>query len=166
VRIEERGVVAGDDELHLAQHVEGTAARDAVHRGDDRLPEVTRLRPEVAPRVVVHPRRRVPRVVAGGHRRVVLVGDRLAPVDARAERLSLASEDHAPDVVVVAERGPQRADLVLHLLVDGVADVRSVQRHPHHAVVLANHQRLVVGHGPTILRSRPDVRSSRIIRGG
>ena len=56
VRVEEDGVVAGDDELDLAEHVEGAAARHPLHGRDHRLPEVAALRADVAPWVVVHPR--------------------------------------------------------------------------------------------------------------
>ena len=48
VRIEERRVVGGDDELDLAEHVERAAARHAVHGGDDRLPAVAALGSDVA----------------------------------------------------------------------------------------------------------------------
>ena len=39
----------------------------------------------------------------------------------------------------------------MHLLVDGVADLGAVQRHPHHAVVLAYHEGLELCHGQAIL---------------
>ena len=57
VRVEERRVLGRDDELGLAEHVERAAARHAVDRGDDRLPEVARLRADVVARVVEHERR-------------------------------------------------------------------------------------------------------------
>ena len=71
VRVEERRVLRRDDELDLAEHVERAAARHAVDRRDDRLPEVVRLRPDVVARVVEHERRRARAddVVVGGGRR-------------------------------------------------------------------------------------------------
>ncbi len=58
VRVEERGVLGGDDELDLAEHVERAAAGHAVHRRDHRLPEVAALRADVVAGVVEHERRR------------------------------------------------------------------------------------------------------------
>ena len=43
VRVEEGGVVGGDDDVGLAEQVERTAAGHAVDRRDDRLPEVVRF---------------------------------------------------------------------------------------------------------------------------
>ena len=57
VRVEERRVLGGDDELDLAEHVERAAARHAVDRRDHRLPEVARLRADVVAGVVEHERR-------------------------------------------------------------------------------------------------------------
>ena len=85
VRIEERGVLGGDDELDLAEHVEGTAARHALHGGDHWLPAVARLRSDVAARVVVHPGSGVAREVAGRHRVRVRLGDGFGAVDPGAE---------------------------------------------------------------------------------
>ena len=57
VGVEEGGVLGGDDEVDLAEHVEGAAAGDAVDGRDHRLPQVVALRPEVLAGVVEHERR-------------------------------------------------------------------------------------------------------------
>src|SRR5690606_21274494 len=49
-------------------------------------------------------------------------------------------------LVVVAEAVPELVQLPLHLLVDRVANLRTVERHPRHAVLLADEKRLEVGH--------------------
>jgi hypothetical protein len=38
MRVEEGGALGRNDDVALAEEVEGTAAGHAVHRGDDRLP--------------------------------------------------------------------------------------------------------------------------------
>jgi serine/threonine protein kinase len=54
VRIEERGVLSGDDELRLAKRVERTSAGHAVDRSNDRLPEISLLGAELEHGVVHH----------------------------------------------------------------------------------------------------------------
>jgi hypothetical protein len=51
VRVEEGGVLLGDDEVHLAEDVEGSTTGDAVDGGDDRLPEVVRLGADTLARI-------------------------------------------------------------------------------------------------------------------
>ncbi len=69
------------------------------------------LVPEVATRIVEHPRRRISGELPGRHRVVVLVRQRFTSVDPGAERLALRGEDDAAHVVVVAQGVPQVAQL-------------------------------------------------------
>ena len=48
VRVEERGVLGGDDDVDLAEQVEGAAAGHAVHGGHHRLPALVGPGPEAA----------------------------------------------------------------------------------------------------------------------
>jgi hypothetical protein len=148
VGVEERGVLGGDDDVGLAEHVERPTARHAVDRGDDRLPEVVGLGVDVVAGVVVHERRRHPAGLVGGARIVEVLGDGLGPVDAGAERLLPgAGEDHAADVVVAAQGGPQVPHLVLHLHVERVVHLGSVQRDDGNVIALFVPERLVLAHG-------------------
>ena len=109
VRVEERGVLGGDDELDLAEHVEGAAAGHAVHGRDHRLPEVAALRADVVAGVVEHERRAAGADDVGVGGVVALVAHLLHAVDAGAERLLAgAGEDDAAHVVVAAQAAPQR----------------------------------------------------------
>ena len=146
VRIEERGVFGGDDELDLAQHVEGTAARHSLHRGDHWLPAVARLRSDVASRVVVHPGSGVAREVAGRHRVRVRLGDGFGAVDPGAEGFALGGEHDAPHVVVVPDVVPDLPQFLPHAFVDRVADLRAIERQPCDAVVLVEQERLEARH--------------------
>ena len=146
VRVEEGRVVGGDDELDLAEHVERAAARHALHRRDDGLPAVHALRADVTARVVVHPRGRVAGVVAHGHPVRVRFGMRFGTVDAGAEGLALTGQDDAAHLVVVAEAVPHLVQLVLHLLVDRIEYLRTVERDPGDAVALFDQQSFVGCH--------------------
>ena len=58
VRVEEGGVLGGDDDVGLTEHVERAAAGHAVDGGDDGLPEVVLLRVDEHTRIVEHEGRR------------------------------------------------------------------------------------------------------------
>ena len=118
VRVEEGGVVGGDDEVHLAEDVEGPAAGHPVDRGDDRLPEVVRLRADALARVVEVPGRVVAGELPG--RQVLDRADALAVEPGRECLVARAGEHDAADVVVGAEPEPQLAQLPLHGGVEGV----------------------------------------------
>ena len=159
VGVEEGGVLRRDDEVDLAQHVEGPAAGDPVDRRDDRLPEVVGLGPQVVAGVVEHeggrarpdphgvvadlgPRRRALSPRAGA------VGQGLGAVDAGAEGLVPGpGEDDHPDLVVAPEPAPEVAQFALHGGVEGVEDVGAVERDPGHAVGLLVGECLEVDHG-------------------
>lgn len=120
--VEEGGGFGGDNEVDLAESIEGATACDSVDRSDHRLAQVAGRRPEVLTRVVEHERRGARTDV---HRLAVLSGggvrgrvaQRLVAVDAGAEGpVTGAGEDHGPHVVVTAQRTPQGAELPLHAL--------------------------------------------------
>ena len=135
VGVEERGVLGGDDELHLAEQVEGARAGHAVDGGDDRLPAPVGLRAEPRPGVVP-----CERVELGD-----AVGGDVRPVDAGAEgALARGGEHDAPHGVVVADAGPHVGQLDLHLLVEGVVDLGAVEHDPAHAPVPLVPERLEV----------------------
>ena len=145
VRVEERRVFRGDDDVDLAQDVEGAAARHAVHGGDHRLPEVVRPRADVLARVVEHERRRGRRADRLAARRRELVAHRLGAVDPGAERLLPRRRyDNGVDVVVLTQRAPRLSKLDLHLAVERVEDVGPVQRDPCDVVALFVDDRLEV----------------------
>ena len=116
-------MVRGDDEVHLAEDVEGPATGHPVDRGDDRFPEVVGLRADALARVVEVPGRVVAGQLPGGQ-----VLDRADPhaVEPGAEGLvACAGEHDAADVVVGAEPEPQLAQLALHGGVERVQGVRA-----------------------------------------
>ncbi len=143
VRVEECGVFRRDDELHFAQHVERSAAGHAVHRGDHRLPQVARLGTNVGAGIIEHERRRGPpnRTLTG----VVFTAHGLGAVDAGAERLVPGSrQNHHAYVVVAPEATPQLVQLALHLRVEGVMNLRTIERHPGHTGLFLVQKRLVL----------------------
>ena len=87
VRVEERGVLGGDDDVDLAEQVERAAAGHAVHGRHHRLPALVGARAEAAAGVDVG--ERVERVLEAA-----LVGRHLVAVDARAERLVAGGGEH------------------------------------------------------------------------
>src|SRR5450631_4496765 len=144
VRVEERGVVGGDDELDFTEHVERAAAGHAVDRGNDRLPEVRALRPDVVAGIVEVERRAAAGADDAGVGGLVGVATHLFhPVDASTERLLAgAGEDDAAHRFAPAQRPPALVELTLHERVEGVVAVGSVQRDPGHAVTLFVLERL------------------------
>ena len=142
MRVEERGLLGGDDEVDLPQQVEGAAACHAVDGTDDRLPQVARLRAEVFTRIVEHEGRGTGSYVHGfavlAHR-VVTGGlaQGLVAVDTGAERLVAGSgQDDRPHVVVAPKGPPQGAELALHDGVEGVVDLGPIEGDPGDAVGL------------------------------
>jgi hypothetical protein len=143
VRVEERGVIGGDDEVDLAEQVERAAARHAVDRGDDRLPTAVGAGSEQPAGIVV-----------GEGRELVLdtaiARDEVA-VDARAERLVAArGEHHHVDRVVGADLRPDVGELGAHGQVERIEPIGAVQREPPDRAALLPEDRLVgpVAHRP------------------
>ena len=109
-----------DDDVRLAQQVEGATAGHAVDRGDDRLPQLLAARSDELARVVVGVR--VEEELLLRHRD-------LATVDPRAERLVASGGEHdRPHVVVDLDRLPHVTELALHGLVERIVALRPVQR--------------------------------------
>ena len=107
MRVEERGVLGGNDELDLAEHVESAAAGDAVHGRDHRLPEIGALRADVVAGVVEHEGRAAGADDVGIGAVVTLVAHLLHAVDAGAERLLAgAGQDDAAACGVAVEPVP------------------------------------------------------------
>ena len=164
MRVEEGRVVGCDDELDLTEDVKRASAGHAVHGCDYGLPAVARLRSYIPAGIVVHPGGGVAGVVAGRHGVGVGIGDGFVAVDAGAERFALGGQHHAPDVIVVPNFVPEVAQVVLHLLVDRVADLRTVERHPRDAVVLGEEQGLVTSHRASVGKPQRMFGSSRLVR--
>ena len=76
-------MLSGDQDVALAEKVEGATAGHAVYGGDHRLPEVVGLRAQPVAGIVVH--EVVGRAVQ--RRRVVQGGKRLVAVNAHAKGL-------------------------------------------------------------------------------
>src|SRR5262249_29358508 len=137
VWVEEGGVLGGDDELDLAQHVEGAAARDAVDGRDHGLPQVGALGTDVVAGIVEHERRAAGSDPVGIGRVAATATHLLHAVDAGAERLlARPGQDDATHVVMAPEAAPQRVELALHERVERVEAVRPVERDPGDAVTL------------------------------
>ncbi len=127
VRVEEGGVVGGDEDVRLAEQVEGAPAGHAVDGGDHRLPAVVAARSEPAARIRI----------GQGVEAVLdpLVGRDLGAIDARAKSLVTGcGDDHRPHVVVVTHVGPRRRHLVAHGGREGVVPIGPIQRDGRHAV--------------------------------
>ncbi len=118
MRIKKRGALRRDDDVALAEEVEPSATRHAVHCGNHRLPQPLTLRADLLARIVV------------GEGIEFLVGRNIATIDARAERsISGAGQDDNPYRIVEANVAPERSELVLHPLVERIVDFRPIQCH-------------------------------------
>ena len=109
VRVEERRVLGGDDELDLAEHVERAAAGMPFTAAITGFQRSHALRAEVVARVVEHERRAAGADDVGIGGLVGLAAHLLHAVDAGAERLLAGAGEHdAAHVVVAAKAAPQR----------------------------------------------------------
>ena len=118
MRIKERGTLRRDDDVALAEEVEPSATRHAVHRGNDGLPQPLTLRADLLAGIVV------------GEGIEFLVSRNIATIDARAKRsISGAGQDDNPYRIVEANMAPERSEFVLHALVERIVHFRPIQRH-------------------------------------
>jgi len=118
----ERGVIGGDDDVARERDLEAATEREAVHRGDDRLPEIE-ARGDTAEAGRRH----------AGH----AVLRRPLEVVARGEGLLSGSRENChPGVGIGREVVPRLRQLLVGIGVEGVHHLRAVDGDPGDVVAL------------------------------
>src|SRR5207248_1150130 len=123
MRVEERRVISSDDDVDLAEQVEGSATSHAVHGRDDRLPDFLALRTQYAPGVVVRQwvvlvPRRDDRAVDSGTKRLVaallagLIAAGTAAASPQAKAAPFAAAGSARQVYATGVKGGSEVALV------------------------------------------------------
>ena len=120
VRVDEPGVLVGDDDVGVGHEVQAASGAHAVHGRDDGSVDATTGQEREL-------------VVDAFACRTSFVVE-VAHVDARAEGLALARHHHAAHVVVLADIGPELGELAPHRPVERVALLRAVERDAEHVL--------------------------------